>query len=234
MIRRIAFSLFAVFALALAAPSARAFGLSDIGDIVDGIIPDPCDLVPDLCGGGDPPPPPDPCEQNPLLCNPHPNLCEVVPELCNGEPPVLDPGDPPAPTFPHSADLAGVAKVRGDGFRSEVPLTLALNFDDSTFLATDGTNVYTGHLSPKGKRGTKFQLFLDGGSADAFSAAVGGLAADATGRAAGSILGQSSKLVLSLRDDGSASLKLKAHVLASGLGEVVLKANLRGPVTDGN
>ena len=232
MIRRLALSLLALSALVLHAPSAHA--LPGLGDILDGIgdvLPDPCDLIPGLCD--DPPPPPeDPCVLNPRLCGPVIDLCDIAPFACDGGlPPIAQPEDPPAPTFDHAADLAGSAKIRGGDFQADQPFTVLLNFDASTFLAATGEgHVYSGHLSPKGTKGTKFQLFLDAGSEDALSAEVGGRAADASGRAAGNVLGTTSKLVLKLRPDGTGSLKIKANVLFQGVGEVVFKANLTGPV----
>jgi hypothetical protein len=129
------------------------------------------------------------------------------------------PEDPPAASFDHSAALQGSARVRGDDFQTVQKFSLHVSFDESTFLAVDGEgHVYTGHLSPKGTQGTKFQLFLDEGSEDAFSAEVAGRAADASGRAAGNVLGRSSRMILKLRPDGTGSLKARAEVLFQGVG----------------
>jgi len=231
MIRRLALSLLALSVLVLNAPSAHA--LPGLGDILDGIgdvLPDPCDLIPGLCDDDPPPPPEDPCVLNPLLCGPVVDICDIAPSLCDGTlPPIVE--DPPAPTFDHSANLQGSAKVRGSDFATVQPFSLTVSFDASTFMAVDGEgHVYTGHLSPKGTQGTKFQLFLDDGSQSAFSDEVAGRATDASGRSAGSVLGSSTKLILKLRPDGTASLKTKANVLFQGVGEVVFKANLVGPV----
>jgi hypothetical protein len=142
------------------------------------------------------------------------------------EPPVEE---PPAPSFAH--ELGGSAKLKGRGFKASQPYTLLLNFDTTarTFLAMDedGT-LYAGNLAPKGKKGKKFALFLDEASDDAFSADVAARAGVAAGRAPGSVLGASSKLVLKLAADGLVSLKIKREVLVDGVGEVVFKANLSG------
>jgi hypothetical protein len=125
-------------------------------------------------------------------------------------------------TFDHS--LAG-SPVKGDGFKTSEPFTLLLNVDTTarTFSALDGAGtVYTGNLAPKGTKGVKFSLFLDPASSDVLSADVAGRGL----AAAGSVLGQSSKLTLKLNEDGTASLKVKSEVLVAGVGEVVFKANL--------
>jgi hypothetical protein len=141
----------------------------------------------------------------------------------------FDPNDPGAttPTFDH--ELTGTAKVKGAGFKASEPYTLKLSFDTTalTFLAmdADGT-LYSGNLAPKGTKGDKFRLFLDGASADALAADVAARSGIAAGGAAGAVLGHSSKLILKLLEDGSVALKVKSEVLTSGLGEVVFKANL--------
>jgi len=208
------------------------------GPIEPGVIDpvDPCILHPQLC---DPPePPPDPCVEHPELCEPEPPVdpCVRFPILCGdlpvfdpGDLPVADPGDPEPPPQAFAHSLAGSAKVKGKGFKSSESYTLQLNVDTTalTFLAMDGDGtLYSGNLAPKGRKGTKFRLFLDGGSSDAFSADVAARAATAAGRAAGTVLGESSKLTLRLNEDGSASLKMKGEVLVNGMGEVGFKANL--------
>ena len=189
------------------------------------VPPDPCLENPELCRPD--PPPPDPCELNPELCEPDP--CEVAPALCEeppgGEEPPVAP--PEQEVFDHS--LAGSAKVKGDGFKTSEPYTMLLSFDTAarTFSAMDGDGtLYTGNLAPKGTKGTKFSLFLDPGSENAFNSDVAGRGAAASGVPAGTIAGDSSKLTLKLNEDGSVSLKIKSSVLVSGIGEVVFKANL--------
>jgi Abnormal spindle-like microcephaly-assoc'd, ASPM-SPD-2-Hydin len=132
------------------------------------------------------------------------------------------------PDFPNEAALTGSARVKGAGFKSTEALALQVHFDDATFLAIDGDKVYFGNLVPKGPSGTKFRLFLDAASADSFSADVAARAAATSGLAAGSVLGESSELVLKLKNDGRASLKIKSNVLVTGIGEVVFKATLVG------
>lgn len=137
--------------------------------------------------------------------------------------------DPPAPIFSH--ELAGSAKLKAGGAKSVEPYSLQVNFDTAelTFLAMDGDGtLYGGNLAPRGTRGGKFKLFLDAGSRDAFAADVAARGASASGRTAGSVLGDTSKLTLAVDEDGSASLKIKSEVLVDGLGEVVFKANLVG------
>jgi hypothetical protein len=142
-----------------------------------------------------------------------------------------NPGQPPAETS-FSLELTGKAKVKGETFKADGDAyALQLSFDTAarTFLATDedGT-VYAGNLAPKNKKGNKFSLFLDDGSSDAFSTDVAARGAAASGLAASGVLGESSKLTLRLREDGSASLDVKSEVLVNGLGPVLFKARLAG------
>jgi len=223
--------LLAALALCLLLTSTGARALRPIGDPIGPIEDclndpqgcvlepvDPCLLNPQLC---EPPPPPDPCVADPASCEPV-DPCEVT--ACDEEPPVAE---PPAPSFSH--ELTGNAQVKAGGEKSSEPYTLSLNVDTSglTFSAMDGDGtLYTGRLAPKGKKGVKFQLFLDQTSDAAFSADVAARGGVVSGRTAGSVLGQSGKLVLKLLEDGSASLKIKREVLAANVGEVVFKANL--------
>jgi hypothetical protein len=216
--------------VAHAAPLDRPPFQAPVGPIEPGILDpvDSCLLHPELCGPPDVPP--DPCVENPELCQPEPpDPCLTNPILCEDPPIAEDPtAEPPEQeTFAHS--LAGTARVKGDGFKASEPYTLLLNFDTAarTFSAMDGSGtLYVGNLAPKGKKGVKFSLFLDEASVDAFAADVAGRGAAASGRPAGSVLGDSSKLTLKLNEDGSVSLKIKSEVLVSGVGEVVFKANL--------
>jgi hypothetical protein len=181
---------------------------------------DPCLENPELCE------PPDPCVVDPASCEPDPDPCEVTD--CEEEPPVAE---PPGPTFSH--ELSGPAKVQAAGQKSTEPYTLSLSFDTNalTFMAMDGDGtLYSGQLAPKGKKGTKFQLFLDATSDAAFSADIAGRGAVVSGRSAGSVLGQSGKLILKLLPEGGVSLKIKREVLAANVGEVVFKASLSAGV----
>jgi hypothetical protein len=142
---------------------------------------------------------------------------------------------PPCPTptsclpdFPNEAALTGSARVKGEGFKSTEAFALHVNFDDATFVLIEGDEVYFGNLVPKGPSGTKFRLFLDDGSRDAWSAEVAARAGAASSRTPGGVLGESSKLVLKLKKSGRVSLDMKINVLDSGLGEVVFRATLNG------
>jgi hypothetical protein len=205
---------------------------------------DPCEINPDLC---EPPDPceldpascePDPCELDPASCEPDP--CEVDPASCEPDPCELDPAScepepepEPEPTG-ESAELTGSARVKGEGFKETVPLAFDLFLDGTTFVLSrdSGCSIYQGQLAPKGKKGQKFQLFLDEPSSDAFTALVAIHAGQARGTALGAPLGESTRLVLKRGDDGSASLKLKSEVLFEE-GEVLFKGKLSGVLTDG-
>jgi hypothetical protein len=136
----------------------------------------------------------------------------------------------PPLTFPFS--FAGVAHFRGDGFRASQPyaLQVSLDADARIFLAMDGNGrLYGGHLVPKGERGRRLSLVLDAGSSEVLAADLAARAAAASGHGAGrSILGQSAKLVLSSKEDGSPRLRIQSEVLVDGVGVVVFKANLSG------
>jgi hypothetical protein len=218
----------ALCAVSLGAPPASALRPTDgIGGVGVPDVLDPCTVDPGLCEP--PPPPPDPCEIDPDLCDPPPppDPCDVAPELCGGEPPVADPGDP-VPALPQHVALAGTARLVADGFRTREPFSLALDFDESSFRAVDGDgNVYTGALVPKQ---AKAKLFLDDGSTDVLAGDVASRALAASGRPGTTLAGKNAKLTLRIRDDGSASLKLKVEVFLSGIGEVTFKANLTGPL----
>jgi hypothetical protein len=123
----------------------------------------------------------------------------------------------------------GSVQLKGADFASSQPYALQLNLDAEalTFLALDaGGTPYSGHLARKGRQGHKLSFFLDIGSSEAFAADVAARAAAVSGRSAGAVLGQSSKLVLSAKEDGSASLKIKGEVLVDGVGAVAFRANL--------
>ena len=181
---------------------------------------DPCLEFPQLC---EPPPPPDPCEINPILCEPV-DICEIAPQLCEEEPPVLEPADP-------SPNLFGGAIVRVDGLKIIENLAIELTFDTTakTFAMIDGESaaIYTGNLTPKGSSGRKFTLFLDAGSKSAFVDFAASRGAAAAGSPAGTVLGDTTKIVLKLDESGAIeSLKIKSQVLTSGVGEVVYKTNM--------
>jgi len=135
--------------------------------------------------------------------------------------------EPPAPLFTH--EFGELARLKGEGFKTTQPYTLRMHFDTAAliFLAMDGEGtLYSGHLVPRGTQGTRFRLFLDSASEDAFAADVASRGAAAAGRSAGSALGESSKLTLKQNPDGSTSLKIKSEVLVNGVGEVGFKASL--------
>jgi hypothetical protein len=174
----------------------------------------------------EPEPPIEACELDPRGCQVDP--CILDPASCEAppapEPPVAE---PPAPSFSHAFE--GSARLKGDGFKTIQPFTLLMSFDTAalTFQAldADGT-LYGGHLVARGATGSRFKLFLDGDSRDAFAARVAARGSAAAGRAAGNVLGEGSTLTLKRSRDGSASLKIKSEVLVDGMGEVTFKANL--------
>jgi hypothetical protein len=208
------------------------------GPIEPGVLDptDQCLLHPQLCDPTEPPPnpcienpelcvPQDPCEQNPELCDPV-DPCELDPTLCEEEPPVAE--EPPqAPGIPFSG--ASVTRVDGVKLFETFPATLSFSTAAGTFLMMDSNGaVYTGNLAPKGKSGRKFTMFLDGPSSDAFTAFVADHGAAVAGSPAGTVLGDTSKLVLKLEDEGAVSVKIRSEVLTSSLGAIVFKARLEG------
>lgn len=222
--------------LVLGASQARALPPIDFCDenpnspLCDPGDPDPCVEHPDLCV--------DPCESDPTSCEPV-DPCEIDPASCEPvDPCEVDPAScepEPEPEVATHGSLDGSARVKGDGFHQALELGAELYFDDATFslMERGGCTLFTGSLAPKGKQGNKLQLFLDDASSDAYAAFVAQTAAAASGRSTGSPLGESAKLILKLKDDGTALLKIKSETLFDSAGEVAFKARLTGPVTTG-
>jgi hypothetical protein len=186
--------------------------------------PEPCELDPGSCE-------PDPCELDPGSCEPDP--CEVDPGSCEPDPCELDPAscEPEPEPLEQWAGLAGTGVVKGEGFRERSEPSMDLYFGAEAFMLVPRSCTFlTGNLVPKGTKGSKFQLFLDDPSKSAYTSFVAELAAAARGRVAAHVLGENTKLILKLRHDGSAVLKIKSQVLLQGVDEVVFKANLSGPV----
>jgi hypothetical protein len=130
-----------------------------------------------------------------------------------------------------AATFSGSAQLKGDGFEVRQPYSLqvSLDADALAFQAQDdGGALYNGNLARKGRRGHKLSFYVDIASSEAFAADVAARAAAASGESAGAVLGQSAKLVLSAREDGSSSLKIVSEVLVEGVGVVAFKANLAG------
>jgi hypothetical protein len=149
---------------------------------------------------------------------------EIPAEQPGEEPPAEE---PPDPTFALSLD--GTARVKAGAFKSRATYLLELNVDTEalTFSAMDGAGtLYGGHLAPKNAARTKFALFLDSASEDAFAADVTARGTAAAGPATPAILGSDAQIVFKHKADGSASLRIKSTVLVEGTGEVTFKANL--------
>jgi hypothetical protein len=130
------------------------------------------------------------------------------------------------------AALAGVGKVRVGGVTQRGPLSGTLTFDveSDTFSLVVGENtLLTGHLVARGTDGDRFGLFFDPASRDLFTDQLANVDLGTTGELPGAVLGESIQLELTL-DEAGARLTVKAVVLTASLGEIVLKANLRGAV----
>ena len=213
--------------LILAAPQARAIPF--------------CEAFPEapICDSEEPPeePPVDPCELDPGSCEPDP--CELDPGSCEPDPCELDPAscepvpEPEPEVLDHSADLSGTGVVKADGSRERAEASMDLYFGTESFMLVPQSCVFlTGALLPKGTKGNKFQLFLDDASRSAYASFVAERAAGLRRLAPAHVLDESSKLILKLRHDGSAVLRIKSQVLLFGVDEVVFKANLSGPVLE--
>jgi hypothetical protein len=135
----------------------------------------------------------------------------------------------PEPTGAQVA-LAGIAKVRVGGVTQRGPLSGTITFDaeSATFsLLVGADTLLTGHLVARGTNGDRFGLFFDAASRDLFTGELANVDLGTTGAVPGGVLGESIQLELAL-DEAGARLKVKAVVLTASLGEIVLKANLRG------
>lgn len=220
MYRRPALSLFASLIL-FAAAAAQA-------------IPD-CELNPDapICNP-DPDPDPDPCEIDPASCEPDPDPCEVDPASCEPDPdpaPQPDPEPDPLPEqeiYTHGAKLAGSVLVKRAGQKERTSSEFYFLMNEDHFALLFDRDGIRGALAPKGKKGKKFQLFLDDASVDLFAEFV--MEQAGLDPAAANVLGETSKLVLTLRDDQTALLKIKSQLLTEGAGEMVFKARLAGAI----
>jgi hypothetical protein len=159
-------------------------------------------------------------------------------ELNPALPPVIGPGiivepappeDQPLVTIdPTATAMFGRSTLRVDGQKvsEATSFKIAFDLDAQTFsLLAFERVLLTGHLAPKGKSGRKFTLFLDEGSHESLTVMVAKLSFAITNRAAESILGDTTTLVMKLDENGLPSLKVKSHVLTQGFGAAVFKAS---------
>ena len=139
-------------------------------------------------------------------------------------------GAPALPPAPPVATLTGTSQLRAAAAKTSDAFSVTLTMDDdrTVFAMADADgHFFTGHLAGKGAKGNRFALYLDPDSRDAFVSAVAARAASAAGRPRGPILGHG--LRLELREDGEAlTLRIKASVLTTSLGQVSFKAALSG------
>jgi hypothetical protein len=147
-------------------------------------------------------------------------------------PPVLLPVEPaPGVLQPSMITLVGKANLRAGGEKNGGRYAAQLNYDleAQTFALAPlfpFEEIFYGRLSPRGKSGRKFTLFLDDASHDAFTELFSKLAQVLiTNTDPEAVLADSTELVLTLDENGVPSLKIKSRVLTQGFGEVVFKAN---------
>jgi hypothetical protein len=185
-------------------------------------LTNPCILHPESCLP--PEPEPDPCIENPEICQPDPPPpCDPTIEVCD---PVEEPIADPVDLTP--IEFLGGAKVKADGKKFVASTNITLSFDTTAltfFILSDGEIALAGNLAPKGTTGRKFLLFLDDASSDAFAANFAEGGGQVAGRAAGNVLGQSTRMVLTLNEGAPMTLKIRSEVLTSGVGTVVVKAS---------
>jgi hypothetical protein len=190
---------------------------------------DPCEIDPASC---EPEPEPDPCELDPASCpDPEPDPCEVDPASCEPEPEPL----PEQEVFSHVAHLEGKLSAKGKELKRKVRGEYSVFLNEARFSMSTKTVELDGTLVPMNEKGTKFQLFLDSELTDNLATflieevLVEEVPVEAR-RAAEGLRGQSTKLVLKLRPDGSAVLRIQSDVLLHGTDAIHFKANLAGPV----
>jgi hypothetical protein len=187
---------------------------------------DPCEIDPGSCEP-DPEPEPDPCEVDPAACpEPEPDPCEVDPASCEPE--------PQQETFSHVAHLEGKLSAKGKELKRKVRGEYSMFLNEARFSMSTKSVELDGTLVPMNEKGTKFQLFLDSeltdNLADFLIEEVLVEEVPVEARAAEALRGQSTKLVLKLRRDGSAVLRIQNDVLLNGTDAIHFKANLAGPV----
>jgi hypothetical protein len=100
----------------------------------------------------------------------------------------------------------------------------ALNLAARTFeLELNDDLVFSGHLVPKGKSGRKFTAFFDHDSHEDFLDFIASEGEKIAAVFALDVLGDTTKAVLQLDQDGAPSLKLKSRVLMTGPSEFIVK-----------
>ena len=183
----------------------------------------------------EPDPEPDPCELDPASCpDPEPDPCEVDPASCEPEPEPV----PEQEVFSHVAHLEGKLSAKGKGLNRKVRREYPMFLNEDRFSMSTKSVELDGTLVPMNEKGTKFQLFLDSELTDNLLefvveevlVEVEEVPVEARRRAAEALRGQSTKLVLKLRPDGSAVLRIQSDLLLHGTDPIHFKANLAGPV----
>jgi hypothetical protein len=170
--------------------------------ICDPTDPDPCDVDPSAC----PEPEPDPCEADPAACEPEP----------------VD--------FSHLAELRGPLVVKGKGLRNRERGEYGMLLNEERFSMATKSWSLDGTLSPLNDAGTKFQLFLDSGFDDAFATFVFTEVLPEGTALPEEVRSESLRMILKLRPDGTAVLRIQGDLLLKGTDAIHFKANLSGPV----
>ena len=126
--------------------------------------------------------------------------------------------------------LTGVAAVKSGRSSGEIDTTIALSFGDDAFQMSLGPCYsVTGSVTPRGKKGTKLKLTLDDASREPYRGFMTLLAARG-GANPSPALRARTKLLLTLNDDDTATLKIKTR-LPAGKGKAAsVKAELTGLV----
>jgi hypothetical protein len=186
--------------------------------------PDPCEIDPASCE-------PDPCELDPASCEPDP--CEVDPASCpEPDPCEVDPAscEPEPDEFSHVARLEGTMAAKGKGLKNRTRAEYSLDLGDVRFQMANKSFSLEGTLVPLNDKGTKFELVLDAALGDPFATFVieealpDGMALPEEGQT------QTLKMILKLRRDGSAALRIRGSVLLKGTDAITFKARFAGPV----
>ena len=128
-------------------------------------------------------------------------------------------------------DAVAVARDFGGAVVVKLDASSDLSYDASSFKMVPKQGVeLTGHVVAKGTAGTKLQLFPDDASVPTFRSFLAGLSTDA-GNPPSSPVAETSKIILTLNEDLTGTLKIKAQLLSADGSTTLIKIKTTGEHT---